>query len=426
MSIEINFKELDAETSKKLQQFFFQQMQLGIKFWSKNETYVLEDKTEIKFKNDLFQRERKIGKEGLRYEIISNKDPLGEGGYGTVNKIKHTLAISEKEIILKKVGTNNRRRIVKIQEHRKSNNLEDLQNEYELANRAEHLHIKKPTRTSDLENASSYTVMMLLPGKEVIDVVNEDRVQTNILTTKQRFEISINLLRAVEKQVTSKGIIHRDLKPDNILLDLGKQIQVNIIDFGLAMDMDKISQKTRGSLLYLAPELLDDPQSASDKSDVFSIARILFLIWGGHNDTYDPDIYDNESDVYDLTTAQRIENLFTGIKDLGFGAQSQISSTLMEMLDTIPEFRCSLEDAIDVFTFLAENSEKHIIDPSTSCNFGKNNIAVDRNNSSEFFKQRNSFFKPYDSPSENTSDDNYISNEKISDESAEELQFDCY
>ncbi|MBA2710306.1 MAG: protein kinase [Tatlockia sp.] len=425
MAIEINFKKLDVATSKILRQFFLEQMNLGLKFWSKDDRHFLKDGTEIRFKNDLIARESKMGKEGLRYESISNKKPLGEGGYASVRKIKHTVTLGENEILPKKYGKNARRRVVKIQEHSQRNNLIHLQNEFNLTSRAEHLHIKVPTKASELEDTTSFTVMKLAPGKEAYDIINEDRNKTP-LTTRQRFEISLALLQAVQEQVTSKGIIHRDLKPDNIFIDLGMPIQVNIIDYGLAMDENEIEEKTRGTTTFLAPELLDDPLSASFKADVFSAARILFLIWGGLNDTYDQELYADCSDVYDLTLTQRMENLFEGIKDLSYGGQALISSNLMEMLESQPEYRCSLEDAIELFSSLADNMDTHIVDPLTNFEFiAEKTLAIEMKKSSKPLKQSNSFFMSYDNFSENSCDEsNEYSNEE-SEESSEKLQFEC-
>jgi serine/threonine protein kinase len=413
MTIEINFKELDADTSKEIRHFILEQTKIGVKFWSTQETYSFENGTVFKFKNNLFLRKRKEGKDGVRYELLSNKEKLGEGGYGEVRKIKRTLAIAENEIHSKKEGKNGQRRVVKIQDHSKRNTINVLYNEYELTQRADQLHIKEPTLSDDSENASSYTVMMLAPGKELFDIINEDTSKTKILTTKQRLDLSIALLMAVKERLTSKNIIHRDLKPDNIFVKLDEPIKVTILDYGLAMDVNKLAEKTRGSACYLAPELLEDPLNASYKGDVFSIARIICLVWGTLNDTYNPTLFEDSSDAVALSTTQRLENLFDGINNIGFGLQSLICSTLQEMLETDPEFRCSIDEAIDLFSSFKIEEQKQNDSNVISL---QNRIPSNEN--------RNSFFKSR----QDSSEDFYESSEESilssnADESSDELQF---
>ncbi|MBA3537702.1 MAG: protein kinase [Tatlockia sp.] len=422
MTLEINFKTIDTETSKKIHHFILEQAKTGVKIWSTQEIYSLEDGTEFKFKNNLFQRKRKNGKEGVRYELVSNKEKLGEGGYGEVRKIKRTLALDKNGIHSKKEGKNGQRRAVKKQEHSKRNSLSALQNEYELTERADQLHIKEPTLSDDSKNATSYTVMMLAPGKEIFDIINEDRLKTEVLTTKQRLDLSVALLRAVKERLTSREIIHRDLKPDNIFVKLDElPIKITILDYGLAMDVNKLAEKTRGSPCYLAPELLEDPLNASYKADVFSIARIITLVWGASNDTYDSTLFEDSSDAFALTTTQRLENLFSGINDIGFGLQTLIVSTLQEMLETDPEYRSSIDEAIDLFSSFEIEEQKQpdsLINPTV---LAENKvIPLEKRASSTRF----SFFKSH----RDSSDDSYESSDKIaqnliSHESSNELQF---
>ncbi|KTD20247.1 Uncharacterised protein [Legionella lansingensis] len=98
--LEINLKNVDQENVKKLLQFFDSQENLGIRVWKKDQVYTFDDGTKFTFKNDVFQRDRKDGHEGVRYEAISNKAPLGEGAFGQVKRIKGTITLDlEQEVI---------------------------------------------------------------------------------------------------------------------------------------------------------------------------------------------------------------------------------------------------------------------------------------------------------------------------------------
>lgn len=80
------------------------------------------------------------------------------------------------------------------------------------------------------------------------------------------------------------GLIHRDIKPENIMLD--RQGKVKIIDFGLSRFVqEKVSDPAGmivGSPYYAAPEQVDDPQRADERSDIYSAGMVLYRMVTGH------------------------------------------------------------------------------------------------------------------------------------------------
>jgi serine/threonine-protein kinase LegK1 len=349
MTIVINLKQLDSKNAKYLFQFFEDQSKLGIKFWQKNETYTFANGRKFKFKNDLFERERKEGKIGVRYEAISNKKKIGSGAFGTVALLKGTLALNEYACRLKKEGKDGKRRVVKIQIHKaKKNTLANLQNEYELSNRAGDLAVKQPTVVKISERSHrSYMVMDRFAGRELWQILDEDEKGIKVLTTKQRYEISKVLLIALKERVTDKGIIHRDIKPENIFVDLNPPISATIFDYGLARDAKTPDKEKKLSPSYFAPEVLINRWWVTSNADVFSMARVLALVWRVNLATYDPEI-----DLYEsckFSASERLEGLFHGITDLDSEEKETIRLTLLAMLQTDPENRISLDEAINTF-----------------------------------------------------------------------------
>ena len=106
------------------------------------------------------------------------------------------------------------------------------------------------------------------------------------------------------------GVIHRDLKPSNLMVCLPAQ-QVKILDFGMASRQRRLQQQAetegaglppmlssqlntqwsqhttahqiKGTLPYLAPELLQSDVDASIQSDVFAFGVIMYeLCYGVH------------------------------------------------------------------------------------------------------------------------------------------------
>ena len=79
----------------------------------------------------------------------------------------------------------------------------------------------------------------------------------------------------------SKGYIHRDMKLENILLlgDLNSGFIAKIADFGLSRETDLNMTPGRGTCMYMAPEMVEDPVQYTNKVDVYSSSIIVFEVF---------------------------------------------------------------------------------------------------------------------------------------------------
>jgi|GEM_PF-4675626 len=118
-------------------------------------------------------------------------------------------------------------------------------------------------------------IMKRIEGQTFLELIEEKQGTKGWI--QRAFHICISICQALE-YVHSKRILHRDIKPENIML--GRFGEVYLLDWGLAVPMDKAEHLPKGicgSLQYMPPEmLLGDPSILDERTDIFLLGATLY------------------------------------------------------------------------------------------------------------------------------------------------------
>lgn len=132
---------------------------------------------------------------------------------------------------------------------------------------------------------TQYLVEELLHGWSLSDLLRQGALPPSVA-----FKIMALLTKNV-CLMHAAGWIHRDLKPANVIITVKGEVKV--IDFGLCKKVDTKHDKgiqdrtlTRegqimGSVEYMAPEQAKDTSKATEVSDLYSLACILYRMLSG-------------------------------------------------------------------------------------------------------------------------------------------------
>jgi TolB-like protein/tRNA A-37 threonylcarbamoyl transferase component Bud32/Flp pilus assembly protein TadD len=104
--------------------------------------------------------------------------------------------------------------------------------------------------------------------------------QRKVISAAEAIGIGLELCRAVSA-VHGTGLLHRDIKGHNVMRS--EDGRIVLMDFGTGRELeDDASSDLAGTLLYLAPEVLQG-QQATVRSDIYSLGVLLYhLVTGSY------------------------------------------------------------------------------------------------------------------------------------------------
>lgn len=129
-----------------------------------------------------------------------------------------------------------------------------------------------------LDQQPLYYVMPLYKGNlhdEIPKLVGDEN----------RIYITFSAILDAVEYAHQQGIIHRDLKAGNILINNDNDIVVADFGFGRILDSTSIRDTKTGisfgTYFYMAPEQTSNAKNADERSDIYSLGRMLYELYTG-------------------------------------------------------------------------------------------------------------------------------------------------
>lgn len=143
------------------------------------------------------------------------------------------------------------------------------------------IHANIVTLYSFFEEAGHYyMVMEHAPGTTLDTLIK----QINIIPEPRALNIFRQICEALDF-AHKKDIVHRDIKPSNIMVDIEKNDNVKILDFGIARILSDARLTRTGTMLgtvnYMSPEQVLAEKDIDHRSDIFSAGILLYEMLTG-------------------------------------------------------------------------------------------------------------------------------------------------
>ena len=201
--------------------------------------------------------------------------------------------------------------------------------EIKLASQLNHPHIAHLLDSGE-RDWLVYYVMSYVQGPTLRDMLSQ-RVR---LTVPDTLRVADDLLDALE-HAHGHGILHRDVKPENVVI--GSQGAV-LLDFGIARAVwasgsDRLTRSgiAVGTSTYMSPEQITALQEIDLRSDLYSLACVLFECLAGQP----PFTHRNEAVVLQMHLTQPAPDL----RSIRPEVPAELAQSLTRALAKTPEER---------------------------------------------------------------------------------------
>lgn len=138
-------------------------------------------------------------------------------------------------------------------------------------------HVVRVLDCRRTEGDEPYLVLELLRGENL-----EQRVSRHGTLPLEEVRTIVEQTGRALACAHAEGIVHRDIKPENVFLERGEKLCVKLLDFGVAKPTNKdecldVDRLPAGTVQYMSPEHMFDPETTDERSDLFSLAAVAYF-----------------------------------------------------------------------------------------------------------------------------------------------------
>jgi eukaryotic-like serine/threonine-protein kinase len=207
-----------------------------------------------------------------KYRIVRK---LGQGGMGSVYLAEHQL-----------LGGQVALKFLAVELSRNPQFVKRFRNEARAAYQLRHPNIVEVTDLDQDDDGTLFIAMEFVAGPNLRTVIRETE---GPLPVPRALQIARGIAAGLAAAHV-RGSVHRDIKPENILLQLQPdgEVQAKVLDFGIAVMTDNITNMSHTHGLLLTPEYASPeqwrgtPASELDgRADLYALGCVLYEMLAG-------------------------------------------------------------------------------------------------------------------------------------------------
>lgn len=199
-------------------------------------------------------------------------EQLGQGGMGMVHRATDRLTGEVVALKQVRIPVQQLQFMSRLDTMNERNLRVALAQEFQIVAGLRHPHIISVLNYGFGAEQQPYFTMTYLPQAQTVLEAGMTR------DTAGKLELIREILQALA-YLHRRGIIHRDLKPSNVLV---AENRVQLLDFGLSISQNTKLASAGGTLLYMAPELLNK-EAATQASDLYAVGVIAYQLFAGRH-----------------------------------------------------------------------------------------------------------------------------------------------
>lgn len=199
-----------------------------------------------------------------------------------------------------------------------------------------------------IDEENVYIVMELCMGGDLNEIIEEGEEGLPEEDAKMYFYQIMSALAYIH----DLHVAHRDIKLENILVTAGNRIR--LIDFGLCKQAGEndCMKTTCGTLLYAAPEILNEVPYNGMKVDIWSAGIVLYVMVAGHFPWMVDGSLSGKQQMQETT-----KQILSGEIDMPDGISFELTNLISEMLEIDPELRPTAKQILEHQWFEGEVDE---------------------------------------------------------------------